>query len=55
MNCFDFQVKRNKKRKTNWGKAPQVVIDRATLAVTGGQNVRGAAKDFAIDRMILKR
>jgi len=46
---------RNKKRKTNWGKAPQVVIDRATLAVAGGQHVRGTAKDFAIDRITLKR
>jgi len=46
---------RKNKRRTNRGKTPQDVIDRAAAAVARGQSVRGAAKDFASDQMTLKR
>uniref|UniRef100_UPI00358F7108 uncharacterized protein isoform X4 n=1 Tax=Myxine glutinosa TaxID=7769 RepID=UPI00358F7108 len=46
---------RNYKRKTNRGQTPHDVMERAADAVSGGQSVRSAAKDFAIDRMTLKR
>lgn len=46
---------RNYKRKTNRGQTPRDVMERAADAVAGGKSVRSAAKDFAIDRMTLKR
>ncbi|XP_001200652.1 uncharacterized protein LOC764371 [Strongylocentrotus purpuratus] len=46
---------RNYKRKTNRGQTPRDVMERAADAVAGGKSVRSAAKDFAIDRMMLKR
>ena len=46
---------RNYKRKTNRGQTPQDVMERAAEAVVGGQSVRSAAKDFAINRITLKR
>ncbi|GFR85802.1 transposase [Elysia marginata] len=46
---------RNYKRKTNRGQTPADVIERAAATVAGGQSLRSAAKDFAIDRMTLKR
>ena len=54
-NSVVFQEMRNYKRKTNRGPTPQGVMERAAEAVVGGQSVRSAAKDFAINRMTLKR
>ncbi|ELU10420.1 hypothetical protein CAPTEDRAFT_79156, partial [Capitella teleta] len=46
---------RKYKRKTNRGNTPIDEVKRAADAVTRGQSVRAASRDYAIDRMTLKR
>jgi len=41
MNCFDFHIMQEYKRKTHRVKTKQDVIDRASAAVAGGQFSRG--------------
>lgn len=45
----------NPKRKTDRGRTPRDVLERAAQAVVDGRKIRSAARDFHVDRMTLTR